>query len=94
MTRIRPSITSRELNQNSSKVLAVARDEEDIVPITYGREGKVAAYLVPANVLFDSKSIREAREAELVPLVELLGPMELKGNPSQTLESMREEDAQ
>jgi len=93
MTRIRPSITSRELNQNSSKILGVVKDEQDIVPVTYGRDGRVVAYVVPADVLFNANTIREAREAEMTPLIELLGPMEVKGNPSQVLESMREEES-
>lgn len=58
--KVRPSITSREINQNSGRVLRAVRDEHVIVPVTYGSDPAPIAYIVPAEVMSDREAALEA----------------------------------
>ena len=58
--RVQPSITSREVNQNSSQVFRAVREDHVIIPITYGASQLPVAYIVPAEVMQSRAAALEA----------------------------------
>lgn len=58
---VRNTISSREFNHSASEVLRQAR-EGDVVPISYGRGGDVAAYLIPVATMRSQEELLHLRE--------------------------------
>lgn len=55
-----PSISSREVNQNSGQVFRAVREARVIVPVTFGSSSTPVAYIVPAEALADRAGALEA----------------------------------
>lgn len=96
MHKITPSVSVREFNQNTSRVLNTLRENGDIVPIRRGRGGEVIAYVVPAEIMFDHEAIDRARGAvDVAPSVEDL--LESRrghgGRLARSLEELREQES-
>ena len=60
--RIKNSVTSREFNHTSSEILRQVR-EGNVIPVTYGRDGEVVAYVVPASTLRNHDEIEAVHRA-------------------------------
>ncbi|WP_311211514.1 MULTISPECIES: hypothetical protein [unclassified Arthrobacter] len=60
--KVKKSITSREFNHSSSEILRQVRNG-DVIPVTYGRDGSIVAYLVPASTLRNHDEIEEVHRA-------------------------------
>ncbi|MDI2034466.1 hypothetical protein [Paenarthrobacter nitroguajacolicus] len=60
--RVKNSVTSREFNHSSSEILRQAR-EGDVIPVTYGRDGDVVAYVVPASTLRNRDEVEAVHRA-------------------------------
>jgi antitoxin (DNA-binding transcriptional repressor) of toxin-antitoxin stability system len=90
--RIKKSITSREFNHSSSEILRQVR-EGDVIPVTYGRDGAVVAYIVPASTLRNHEAVEEIHRAVTSPRSaarDVVMGSTVKIDSTHTLDEMRE----
>lgn len=92
--RVRNSITSREFNHSSSEILRQVR-EGDVIPVTYGRDGDVVAYVVPASILRNHdevEAVHRAVTAHRRSARDIVMESTVTFNSEHTLDEMREEE--